>query len=320
MQVFDCFNGDADGICALTQLRLAQPKESVLVTGVKRDINLLKRVDAKAGDVVTALDISMDKNKADLNRLLDAGAQVFYCDHHFAGDIPEHSALNSLINTTSDVCTSLLINQYLDSQYLEWAVVGTFGDNLKRSALGLAKPLDLSGTRIRQLENLGVYINYNGYGASLDDLYFDPAELFKRTSLFASAVEFIEQDKETFNTLEEGYRSDMSKASSTKPSVESDSVAVYVLPSAAWARRVSGVYGNELANLNPGRAHAVLTEKDNGGFLVSVRAPLDNKQGADQVCRQFETGGGRAAAAGINHLDETELDRFISVFGQFYAS
>jgi len=38
---FDVFNGDADGICALTQLRNAQPREAELITGVKRDINLL---------------------------------------------------------------------------------------------------------------------------------------------------------------------------------------------------------------------------------------------------------------------------------------
>jgi len=39
MKYIDVFNGDADGICALHQLRLAEPVESTLVTGVKRDIN-----------------------------------------------------------------------------------------------------------------------------------------------------------------------------------------------------------------------------------------------------------------------------------------
>ncbi len=48
MTTFDVFNGDADGICALLQLRLANPLESILVTGVKRDIRLLQRVDAVA--------------------------------------------------------------------------------------------------------------------------------------------------------------------------------------------------------------------------------------------------------------------------------
>jgi len=44
MKVYDVFNGDADGICALIQLRLANPSESTLVTGVKRDIALARQV------------------------------------------------------------------------------------------------------------------------------------------------------------------------------------------------------------------------------------------------------------------------------------
>ncbi|MBS4052635.1 MAG: DHH family phosphoesterase, partial [Methylomonas sp.] len=75
---FDVFNGDADGICALLQLRLAEPADSILVTGVKRDISLLKRVDAKAGDRVNVLDISLDKNRQPLMDLLDRRVEVFY--------------------------------------------------------------------------------------------------------------------------------------------------------------------------------------------------------------------------------------------------
>ena len=50
MQRIDVFNGDADGICALHQLRLAEPAESVLVTGPKRDIALVERVAAAPGE------------------------------------------------------------------------------------------------------------------------------------------------------------------------------------------------------------------------------------------------------------------------------
>ena len=78
------------------------------------------------------------------------------------------------------------------------------------------------------------------------------------------------------------------------------SVAVCVLPNEAWARRVSGVFVNHLANLNTDRGHAILTNKANGNFLVSV--PLSNKRGAAELCRKFPTGGGREAAAGINDL------------------
>ena len=65
MADYDVFNGDADGICALVQLRLAEPRKAHLVTGVKRDISLLKQVDAEPGDRITVLDISMDKNRND---------------------------------------------------------------------------------------------------------------------------------------------------------------------------------------------------------------------------------------------------------------
>ena len=95
---YDLFNGDADGICALLQLRLAEPRDAQLVTGVKRDINLVAKVDPQAGDRLTILDVSMDKNKAGLETALAAGAEVFYVDHHFPGDIPEHPGLTALIN------------------------------------------------------------------------------------------------------------------------------------------------------------------------------------------------------------------------------
>ena len=49
-----------------------------------------------------------------------------------------------------------------------------------------------------------------------------------------------------------------------------------------------------------------------------MRAPLDNKMGADEICSQFETGGGRKGAAGINHLPEAEFDRFVSLFYKVY--
>ncbi len=319
MAYIDCFNGDADGICALTQLRLANPQTSTLVSGVKRDIALLKRVDAKEGDQITVLDVSLDKNRPELERVLASGGTVFYCDHHFAGDIPQHPKLTTLINTTSDVCTSLLINKKLKSAFLDWAVVGTFGDNLQRSAEILAKPLALNDAQLTQLKNLGVYLNYNGYGADVEDLYFDPIDLFQKTVVHQSAFDFINDDKDSFHVLEQGYQTDMRCADAQRPIFTNDVVSVYQLPNESWARRVSGVFGNDLANKNPAVAHAVLTEKSAGGCLVSVRAPLERKSGADEVCRQFTTGGGRAAAAGINHLSSEDVGRFIDTFSKHYS-
>lgn len=38
MAFFDVFNGDADGVCALHQVRLHCPRDAVLVSGVQRVI------------------------------------------------------------------------------------------------------------------------------------------------------------------------------------------------------------------------------------------------------------------------------------------
>lgn len=319
MTDFDVFNGDADGLCALTQLRNAQPREAELVTGVKRDINLLERVQASSGSRVTVLDVSLDKNRQGLERILSAGAEVFYFDHHFAGDIPENNNLQSFINTAPDVCTSLLVNNYLDGEFLEWAVVGTFGDNLKDSARRIAKPLALNEGSLQHLEDLGIYINYNGYGSNLEDLHFEPADLYRLISQYASPFDFMSDGQQHFQKLEQGYRQDMASAEALAPEFEDAAVAVFMLPNEPWARRVSGVYSNDLANANPDRGHAVLTTKANGCYLVSVRAPLSNKTGADELCMQFPTGGGRKAAAGINDLPSGMLTEFIDTFAAFYG-
>lgn len=318
MTNYDIFNGDADGICALLQLRLAEPREAQLVTGVKRDINLLKQVDAEAGDRITVLDISMDKNRDDLHRVLDAGAEVFYVDHHFAGEVPSSAALKSMINEAPDVCTSLLVNHYLRGAHLAWGIVGTFGDNLKKSAQGMAKNADFSAEQLQLLENLGIYINYNGYGSDLADLHFDPAQLYRLAAQYANPLDFIEDGAEHFQRLETGYHQDLSLAQATQALIADSAVAVFELPDAPWARRVSGVYSNDLTNQHPDRAHAVLTAKANGNYLVSVRAPLNNKQGAAALCRQFPTGGGREAAAGINDLPADMLAQFIDALKQAY--
>ena len=319
MAHIDIFNGDADGICALTQLRNAEPVQSRLITGVKRDIALVAKAEASAGDQITALDLSFDKNRDGVLKALEAGAEVFYVDHHFAGEIPESDKLTTIIDTDSNVCTSLLMNGHLKGKHVEWAVTGAFGDNLKASARTIAAPLGLSEEQLTLLENLGIYMNYNGYGSSLEDLHFAPAELFELVRPYATPFAFVEEARDTFEKLETGYKEDMAAATSVEPTRESDKTAVFIFPNEPWARRVSGVYSNDLANASPSRAHAVLTERPDGTYLVSVRAPLENKQGADELCRQFPTGGGRGAAAGINALPGDQLDAFVDALASSYS-
>ena len=62
----------------------------------------------------------------------------------------------------------------------------------------------------------------------------------------------------------------------------------------------------------------ILTAQE-GGYLVSIRAPIAKREGADKLALQFDTGGGREAAAGINHLAEAELERFVKAFRTAFA-
>jgi len=319
MRYIDVFNGDADGICALHQLRLAEPCDAELVTGVKRDISLLKRVDAESCDQVTVLDISLDKNHDDLIRLLGHGATVRYFDHHFAGEIPASDQLDIHIDTSADICTSLLVNDYLDGAFLPWAVTAAFGDNLFDAARMAAAPLGLSDAELQQLEHLGTLINYNGYGVTLDDLYFAPDILYREIQPYADPFQFL-AGSSAYRTLSDGFASDIAQARKLPAEIETDAIKVLLLPDAAWTRRVSGVFGNELARGEPDRAHALMTVLPDGNYRVSVRAPLNNKTGADELCRRFPTGGGRKAAAGINALPADMADNFIVAFRKQYGA
>lgn len=316
-RIIDVFNGDADGLCALHQLRLAAPADSLLVTGPKRDISLLKRVDAKTGDRITVLDVALSKNLPAVDAALAAGASVRYFDHHQPGEIPVHPNFEAHIDTSPETCTSLLVNDYLGGAHLAWAVTAAFGDNLARAARAAAAPLGLGETQLAQLQELGECLNYNGYGETLADLHYAPDALYRIVHQYRDPFEVIAHEP-AFKVLKNGFETDMAHADSARPEVDRPAGRIFVLPAEKWARRISGVLGNRLAEASHGQAHAVLTRKPEGGYLVSVRAPLANKSGADEICSQFETGGGRKGAAGINHLPEAELDRFVSLFYSVY--
>jgi single-stranded DNA-specific DHH superfamily exonuclease len=319
MANYDLFNGDADGICALILLRLAQPKESTLITGIKRDIKLLKnlteQVELQQGDEVVVLDVSMAKNTEYLNKALNAGANVFYADHHQMGDKSEHENLDAYINTASNTCTALIVSAYLKSQLKKeshaWAIVAAFGDNITIVAEALCDKAGYSEEQINQLRTLGICMNYNGYGADVSDLFYSPAELYKVAVKYVSPFDFIINEAGIFNTLSNGYADDMEKALQAKPSHESESTAMFTLPNEKWARRVSGVVGNELANQFPDRAHAILIEREEKvdnemTYQVSIRAPKNNPVGADVVANKYG-GGGRKGAAGINIIMKSTI-------------
>lgn len=316
---YDVFNGDADGICALHQLRLAEPRPTAgLISGVKRDIRLLRQISSIKDAFVTVLDISLASNREDLESLLANNCRVFYVDHHFAGSLPDSPALTAHIDPGPDTCTSLIIDRLLGRQYPLWAVTAAFGDNLHDAALQAAARLDLSVAQLDRLRELGELLNYNSYGLAVSDLHFPPLTIYEEIRPFSDPFEFCRQS-EMLADLRAGYDDDLARANKFDQVDESSAGRIYMLPSEPWARRVSGVFSNEKARQQPGLAHALLVENHDGTFLVSVRAPLASKTGADKLCLAFPTGGGRAAAAGINALPREQLADFINSFKEVFS-
>jgi len=252
----------------------------------------------------------MRSNLQDLQRILDGGATVLYFDHHNAGEGVDHPNLEAHINTAGEICTAVLVDQYFDGAHRAWAVAASYGDNFPAMAERLAHGYDLP---LEALKTLGEMANYNGYGASEADLHFHPADLYREMAGFATPMTFLSEKPDVIAKLTQGYADDLRMAEGSKILDADDSGEIRVLPDAAASRRISGMFGNQLAQENPERAHAILTEQE-GGFLVSIRAPISSRQGADDLAMQFETGGGRAAAAGINHLQTQDVDRFVKAF------
>ncbi len=314
MKVIDIFNGDADGICALHQLRLGLPRpEAHLITGVKRDIALVEQVKEVLCSNITVLDISFDKNRSPVEQLLDNGNRITYIDHHFSGDLPDHLNLTAHIDTSAETCTSLIVDRILEGKYKEWAIAGAFGDNLDEAAKSRAGEVGIDSKQLQKLKEIGRLLNYNGYGSSLDDLLISPKKLYLKVHQYHNPFDFY-QNSITLQSLKEGYAADMAMAEQLKAIDTTETGRVFKLPAKRWARRVVGVFSNQIAREERDKAHATLVQIDDEHYRVSIRAPLNDRTGADSFCRQFETGGGRAAAAGINSLPQQQLEKFLKLF------
>ena len=305
MNSFDIFNGDADGLCGITQLRLANPKRSTCVTGVKRNNILLNDVRLSANSQLTVVDISLHSNLRGLTQALDQGCSVEWFDHHHPGVIPKHRNLVTHIDTDPHVCSSLIINKLLKNRFAHWAIVAAFGDNLKESAYSLATTFGTPQVKIDVLKDLGVCINYNSYGACIEDLHYHPETLYNIMQEFDEPMNLV-AETDILPTLKAHYEADLTSARNIPVKAINDYVAIAILPNTKWARRINGLYANTLSNHFPDRAHAILIEKSDG-YTASIRAPQNNPLNAHQVALKFETGGGRHTAAGIQHLPADQI-------------
>lgn len=321
MADFDLFNGDADGIFSLLQLRQVDPRpDAERITGVKRDIKLFSRISGRVGqgDRVTALDISMAKNTAGLTQVLNDGADVFYVDHHQTGTVPESKRLTVITDDAKETCTAYLVNQHLAGAKAAWAVCGAYGDNFQGLADTIAASLDLPMGRLREL---GELVNYNAYGMTIEDLHIHPSALFDILLGYPGPVEFLDDAHPIFETLQSGHRDDWNVAQSASEIDVSDAGQILSLPSSAASNRIGGLFGNALVDEEPEKGFAVLTElPDGSSYRVSIRAPRGRATtSAAYIATQFG-GGGRAAAAGIDTLNEADLARFIDTFRTAFAT
>ena len=317
MRFYDIFNGDADGLCALHQLRLADPRAATLITGVKRDNALLARVTPEPGDEFTVLDISLDTNRKALLGALHTGARVRYFDHHFAGEIPHHPLLEAHIDTSATVCTSLIVDRHLGGRHRAWAVVGAFGDNLRTQAYSAASALGLDPADVETLRELGECLNYNAYGANLADLHFHPAQLYLRMQPFANPLEFCAQAPE-LDALRGASTDDLRQALALPIENVGDGAVVIFMPEAAWSRRVAGTFANELSRRHADRTVAVLV-RNGAGYQVSLRATEHGESAMHLLARQFESGNGRARSAGIQFLPEPDVARLLALLRHPFA-
>ncbi len=314
---YDVFNGDADGICALHQLRLAHPVDAVLVTGVKRDVHLLQNFQSIQGDQITVLDISLDANIDALKQHLANGAVVSYFDHHTAKKIFAHSGLHFHWDDAVDVCSSILVNRHLNGKFAIWANVAAFGDNLIKTGYAIAAKAGLSIEQSHQLLELGTLLNYNAYGENVDDLNIHPARLYQHLHQYEDPYEFIASSS-YFSMLRQAYAEDMAMLDDLRPTCEKNNAAIYVLPNHAWARRISGLLANKLALNTNDKSFAVLTQKTDGDYVVSIRSADPINKPASNFCSAFPSGGGRQSAAGINRLPVQELAFFSQRFFSYF--
>jgi hypothetical protein len=303
------FNGDADGLCAAHQLYLNNPLEFEPITGVKRDIALLKKIEQVSDVNIKVFDIAVERNLPYLKNLLDQNCCITWFDHHISYEQPEHEHIAYHIQTEADVNTSLIVSLYLGELVSPWSVVGLFGDNMRAAAETTAKNLGLTGSQIQDLKKMGELLNYNAYGSTIDDLHFHPAEILERMKSYADPFGFI-QSENIMDDLEQGHKEDFQKIEQ----VEWLTPNIVRLPDEKWAHRVVGDYAYQLVRAEPEKDFAVLLTMG-GNYQVSIRTAAKN---AGEFCLQFPTGGGRKTAAGINTLQKEKLNRFVDDFNAYF--
>jgi len=325
------FNGDADGIISQHLLLLAGITPERRLTGLKRDLRLLRHIvetDGASGERGLRLyvcDINLADNRDDLIRLMrNPTTLVTWYDHHEPGPVPDLPGLRTRIATGRGACTGLLVHADLLAQGLgqdpRWAAIAAHGDNLPEAADSLLAPLALTESDRAALREAGTLINYNAHGESPADVLFQPLAVATRMADFRDPMAFI-RESGFIEPLRAQLRDDEERMGALTPTTGGVGAALYVLPGEGWARRLGSTWASRAALQNPEKAFAVLHPLEDGSYQVSIRAPRGRADApaASTLAAGFPSGGGRALAAGINRLPADQVEVFAQRFMEVYG-
>ena len=150
--------------------------DSVLVTGVKRDIALLERVPRqprRLGDGARHLRSTPIAPRC--SRCSSAASTVEYFDHHYAGELPVHPGSRAHIDTSPGVCTGMLVDRAPRRRGSASGRSSPRSATISpRPARELAGRCGLDAARLAELRELGESIAYNAYGDTEADLHRAP--------------------------------------------------------------------------------------------------------------------------------------------------
>lgn len=316
MNYYDLFNGDADGLCSLHQYRLHFPRDTHVISGLKRDVQLLRHVTEHHDSYITVFDVSHKSNIEYIEPTMSRNNKITWFDHHEAGMYSASVFFRMNLDTSPTTCTSLIVDDYIGGTHRAWALVGMYGDNLD-SEIDQHNP-GFSKTQLEILKTLGRTLNYNGYGVEESDLTMPPDMVYHDMKQYESPFDYYEQST-SFSIIHDQMLVDQQQLSQSEIVHESNTGKVILLPDSKSSARYSGVYSNQLVNDNPDQAFVVLTTLDQDTYRVSIRAPKTTPYGASKLASQFDTGGGREKAAGINQLNKHQLPDLIEKFEQQFG-
>lgn len=286
------------------------------ITGLKRDLALLKKLPQDHAGPVIGFDLAFGPNAEAAQAFLAKGHQpLAWFDHHEPGPLPQSPRFTPFIQAQKGLCTAMIVNATLGQAFPLWAAMAAYGDNVTGAAEAMLAAQGVAKDQAEAIAETGRLLNYNAYGEEKDTL-FAPLTLAEGLMAFESALDFIAQSP-WIPALRAQWQADEAHFAALKPWRENASARVYVLDDAPWARRFAASWVNALSRSRPDLASAILTPDGTQHFTVSLRAPKTGPHAhfeASRFASAWPKGGGRPQAAGINALPVSEAERLANSF------